>query len=52
MTCVDDIYIYVKDIHLCGVYLHEIYLYAFLKRNDLRKEILKLWNEIVDLPVL
>ena len=52
MTCIDDIYIYVKYIHLGGVYLYEIYLYAFLKRNDLRKEILKLWNEIVDLPVL
>jgi hypothetical protein len=29
MTYIDDIYIYVYDIHLCGVYLYEIYLYAF-----------------------
>jgi len=34
------------------VYLYENYLYVFLKRNDLRKEILKLGNEVVNRPVL
>lgn len=46
------IYTYVNYIHLRGIYLYEIYLYAFLKNNDLRKEILKLGNEVVNRPVL
>ena len=52
MTYIDYIYKYVNDIHLCGVYLYEMYLYAFLKRNGLRKEILKLGNEVVNRAVL
>ena len=52
MTYIDDIYIYVNYIHLCDVYLYEIHLHAFFKKNDLRKEILKLGNEIVNRPVL
>jgi len=55
MTYVDNIYIYVNYIHyihLCDICLYEIYLHAFLKRNNLRKEILKLGNEVVNRPVL
>jgi len=44
MTYIDYIYKYVNYIHLCGVYLYEMYLYTFLKWNDLRKEILRLVN--------
>jgi hypothetical protein len=48
MTYIDDIHIYVHDIHLRDVYLYEIHLNAFLTRNDLRKENLKLGNEVMN----